>query len=78
MTSISRAPIATPRTLTHASVANTRPRPSTLRMGMLKAGTTSATDAASALATDAAASRQASHTRNPVRNPTSGPNATST
>ena len=33
ITSTSRAPMATPRTLTHASVANTTPRPSALRMG---------------------------------------------
>ena len=76
--SINRAPMATPRTLTHANVANTRPRPRALRMGKLKAGATRLTEAARALATDAAASRQDSHKRNPVRNPTNGPNATST
>ena len=70
MTSIRRAPMATPRTLTQANVPNTRPRPSALRMDVLRAGAIRATDAARALATDAAASRQANHTRNPVRNPT--------
>jgi hypothetical protein len=64
--------------LTDAKVANTRPRVSTLTMGMPKTGAVRATEAARALATEAAARRHDSHTRTPVRNPMSGPNATST